>query len=84
MQPRDLFGVSVRFIGLIGGLYGVYDVFFVGLQLVGLELHDDFPPGLVIITAGFFLVLGTVLIRSAERLVQVAYGPAQPPTSIFS
>ena len=29
MQPRDLFGASVRFIGLISGLYGVYDLFFV-------------------------------------------------------
>jgi hypothetical protein len=83
MQPRDLFGVSVRFVGLISCLYGVYDLFFVGVQLTGMELHDDYPAGLVIVTAAFFLVLGFALIRSVEWLVRLAYGPAQPPTSIF-
>jgi hypothetical protein len=84
MQPRDLFGVSVRFLGLISCVYGVYDLFFAGAQLVGFQFHDDYPAGLVIITAGFFLVLGFALIRNAEWLVRIAYGPAQPPASIFS
>jgi hypothetical protein len=47
-------------------------------------LHDDYPPTLVLITAGFFLTSGAVLIRSAEWFVRLAYGPAQPPTSVFS
>jgi hypothetical protein len=84
MQSRDLFGAGVRFVGLISCFYGVYDVFFVGLQLIGLELHDDYPPTLVLITAGFFLTSGAVLIRSAEWFARLAYGPAQPPTSVFS
>lgn len=78
MQPRDLFGLSVRFLGLVSCIYGVYDVFFACLQLLGVQLHDDYPPTLVIIAAGFFLVLGTVLIRAAEWFVRFAYGPAQP------
>ena len=84
MQPRDLFGVSVRFVGLISCLYGIYDLFFVGLQLIGLDLHDGYPPGFVTIAAAFFLVLGFALMRSAEWWVRAAYGPAQPQTSIFS
>jgi hypothetical protein len=78
MQSRELFGFSVRFLGFVSCLYGVYDAFFVGVQLLGVQLQDDYPPALVIFAAGFFLALGIVLIRAADWFVQFAYGPAWP------
>jgi hypothetical protein len=74
MQARDLFGVIVRVIGVALIIYGLYDVFYLAMSAFGIDDGQEYYPiELIASAAGFFLVLGGVVICCADRIVGWAY-----------
>jgi hypothetical protein len=74
MKPRHIFGIAVRVVGLIVALIGVY--FLVcGLVLIIDSGYSDklAPPSHYFIFGVLDSLIGYVLIRSAHRLVRLAY-----------
>ncbi|MBS0295199.1 MAG: hypothetical protein JSR45_02735 [Proteobacteria bacterium] len=71
MTGRELFGVFVRAIGLLLGLYGFAQLVLAG---IGLSMHLDLGPTAILFGYAGVAILGLALMRFAEVLVRFAYG----------
>jgi hypothetical protein len=75
MQPRDLFGVALRVLGV----WFLYDAFNAGLYLVmkeaNLPLNSQVSMTQDKLLVGFYLALAFVLLVLANRIVALCYGP---------
>jgi hypothetical protein len=73
LTARDLFGVVVRTMGVVMVLWGLYTLAYViNVRAVNAPTEGQ-PVESFLITAAFWLVAGTALLRG-EWLVRLAYG----------
>jgi hypothetical protein len=73
MHPADIFGIVVRSIGLILGLYGLwYGLFAIGLA-AGVITKSENPTGAYILTGIFFLLVGGAMLLGANVIVGAVY-----------
>jgi hypothetical protein len=74
MKPRHAFGVAVRVVGLIVGLVGVYFLVCGLVLIVNPGYSDKLAPAYHYFIFGVLdSLIGYILIRSARRLVRLAY-----------
>jgi hypothetical protein len=74
MQPRDLFGVALRVLGIWflseAGYRGVYLL----LKLLD-RFSNNVPTTADKLLVGFYLLLALVLLTGANGIVRLCYGP---------
>lgn len=75
MQARDWFGVAVRLIGFALVIYGIYDLFYLVLHVVGIDAsrREDYPITLIAAASVFFFGLGGAIMARAELIARLAY-----------
>ena len=80
MSARDLFGVIVRTCGLLACAYGAYwliaGVWGIFLGFAGLSFRSQTTIGVLLFLfapAAGWIAAGLLLMRSADRIVRVAY-----------
>lgn len=78
MNERKLFGVTVRFVGLLFFAYGIYCALYGTLGLLCCTMREGVPPLTGFIWSPVFLLLGLWLMRRPGRIVQLAFGPESP------
>ena len=75
MQPRDIFGVALRVLGV----WFLYDACYAGLYLAmkqaDLPLNSQVSMTQDKLLVGFYLALAFVLLVLANRIVALCYGP---------
>jgi hypothetical protein len=75
MQPRDIFGVALRVLGV----WFLYDACYAGLYLAmkqaDLPLNSQVSMTQDKLLVGFYLALAFVLLILANRIVALCYGP---------
>ena len=81
MNPRDLFGVVVRTLGLIVLLAGIVQLIGNGLEILGLQQKFSFTIPLnfgqvaALLGTGFgALICGIALLFCADSVVRLVYG----------
>jgi len=73
MTVEDLFGLAVRLAGLTFIVFGVFDAFHVVATALGLPLPSSHTLAEVIAGTALWLVLGLVLLVSADAIARFAY-----------
>ena len=74
MVPQQSFGVTIRTVGLIILVYGLYDSLHTAIELAGgqTRIHEPYVAG--IIFSLFWLTVGVVLLFAADAIARLAYG----------
>jgi hypothetical protein len=72
MQPKDVFGIVVRTIGLLESLYGIWFLAYAVAQYAGAS-EETWPTGDYVITGGLWFVLGAALLLGAGLVERIAY-----------
>ncbi len=75
MQARQVFGIIVRTTGFIGIVYSTFAFYHEAAKLVGISQSSHLGSVGEISAGAFFLLLGVVIIKSAEWITRFAYGP---------
>lgn len=73
MNAPAAFGLTVRIIGLLAFLYGLYQLMRVAVILLAVG-PDVLPIGLPLVTAACSILVGYYLLRGAPLLQRIAYG----------
>ncbi len=73
MNAPAAFGLTVRIIGLLAFLYGLYQLLSVVLILVSAGT-DVLPIRYPLLMAAFNIVVGFYLLRGAPLIQRIAYG----------
>jgi hypothetical protein len=73
MTPKDILGIIVRAMGLFIIFYGAYNGLFAAAEAVGLLPAAQLPASHHAVGTVLLLVLGLVVVRNADRLVELAY-----------
>ncbi|HMH66224.1 MAG TPA: hypothetical protein VK515_11580 [Rhizomicrobium sp.] len=75
MNPRDLFAVALRVLGV----WFVYDAAYAGLYLVmkeaSLQLNSQVSVTQDKLLVGFYLAAALILLVLTDRIVALCYGP---------
>jgi hypothetical protein len=72
-EQGRVFGIIVRTIGLIVGLYGLYCLWYMLMRSFGMSTRANLPPTSAFMFGVFYLVLGVVILRKADWVVRFAY-----------
>jgi hypothetical protein len=72
MKPRDLFGVAVRVVGLCSMLAGVFQILVTLVTMIIMSRGGE-GFGYVLLYAGIFIVVGYLLMRGANFVVNLLY-----------
>jgi hypothetical protein len=70
---RQIFGVIVRTVGLLVGLYGLYMLLIGVTAVVGLAYEGSLTPGMYVVYGVFWVGAGAALLR-CDWLLWFAYG----------
>jgi hypothetical protein len=74
MKPRHAFGVAVRVVGLLVALFGAYFLVCSLVLIVDPSYSSKLAPAWHYLIFGvLYFLAGYVLIRSARRIVRIAY-----------
>jgi hypothetical protein len=74
MQPRDLFGVALRMLGIWflsdAGYRGVYLIL-----KIQAKLSSEVPATADKLLIGFYVLMALILLAGANGIVRLCYGP---------
>jgi hypothetical protein len=73
MDPRQLFGVWVRIIGVLVLVYGFYASAHILMEIAGVETRIHEPHLAGIILSAVWVGAGLFLLLAADAIVRVAY-----------
>lgn len=73
MSAPVAFGLTVRIVGLLVCLYGLYQFMRVAVILLAVG-PDALPIGLPLVTAACSILVGYYLLRGAALIQRIAYG----------
>jgi hypothetical protein len=76
MSERQIFGVAVRVIGLIILLYALSLVLYLALHFLGITVALRQSTAVDVAFAVMYLVVGLALLKGADTVTRLAYGPA--------
>jgi hypothetical protein len=73
MPPKDLLGVLVRFGGLSVFMFGIFDLYFVFMKLLGFPTSSVRPIEQIVLAAIFYFIFGLGILFCAKWIVKLAY-----------
>jgi hypothetical protein len=72
VEPKELFGVVVRTVGLMISISGLWYLGYAVAQATGLS-EETYPTGDYVISGAPFTALGVFLLLGAPFVVRIAY-----------
>ncbi len=78
IEARDLLGVFVRALGVWNCVQGMNDVYYTAIKVAGVTTSSSIPLVQDKLNVGYYFILGVVLIRFADQIVQLVYGHSKP------
>jgi hypothetical protein len=79
MNPRDLFGVALRVLGVWFLYDAAYAGLYLGMKEASMPLNSAVSPTQDKLLVGFYLAAAFILLILTERIVALAYGPDKKP-----
>ncbi len=81
MEPREAFGIVVRSLGLVAGVYAAWQLAYAFSLTIGLATDSQYAASDYVGSLASLTLIGLLLLRGADALVRFAY-PTPPSTPI--